>query len=237
MSNDATGSSETTSAANVTKSKAAAKRKGAAKTGAKAPNKAKLRASADIASQAKYPRHSVQKALRIPRAILEQNAGKPCTDREAANFVKVTFAGPFKVELSSALKYGLLERPQSGQVAVTDLARKILRPHNPSDELDGLREAILKAPDISTVYLHYRGENLPEAQFFQNALVDKFRIPTEKVTEFIAIFIETLQQAKLVEEHNGKARLLDVSQEGGIDHAAGTLKKLSRDVKVTSSET
>src|SRR5438105_5032112 len=36
------------------------------------------------ASQAKYPRHAVRKVLRIPQAILEQNAGKECTPREAA---------------------------------------------------------------------------------------------------------------------------------------------------------
>ena len=28
---------------------------------------------------AAYPRHSVRKALRVPRAILDQNAGKACT--------------------------------------------------------------------------------------------------------------------------------------------------------------
>src|SRR5204863_173546 len=39
------------------------------------------------------------------------------------------------------------------------------------------------------------------------------------------------------EEHNGKFRLSDVAQEGGVDHAAGELKKLSRDVKVTSTDT
>lgn len=30
-----------------------------------------------------YPRHDVEKALRIPRAILDQNAGKPCSEKEA----------------------------------------------------------------------------------------------------------------------------------------------------------
>jgi hypothetical protein len=46
----------------------------------------------------------VDKVLRIPRAILEQNAGKDCTDREVAKFVGVGFGGPVKVEISSALK-------------------------------------------------------------------------------------------------------------------------------------
>jgi hypothetical protein len=37
-----------------------------------------------VAARAKYPRHSVERALRIPHAILEQNAGKPVTPQEAA---------------------------------------------------------------------------------------------------------------------------------------------------------
>src|SRR2546427_5474235 len=57
---------------------------------------------------AAFPRHGVKKALRVPRAILEQNAGKACTDREAAKFCGVNYHGPFGVEISSAIKYGFL---------------------------------------------------------------------------------------------------------------------------------
>jgi hypothetical protein len=110
----------------------------------------------------KYPRHSVQKALRIPRAILEQNAGQDCKDSEAAVFTGVGFAGPFKVELSSGIKYGLLSRPESGRVIITDLAKKILHPQKTNDLIDGLREAALNSPEISKIYTHYRGENLPD---------------------------------------------------------------------------
>ena len=98
-----------------------------------------------------------------------------------------------------------------GRIAVSELAKKILRPQNEQEELVGLREAVLKAPDISTVYSHYRGENLPDMQFFDNALVDKFGFPKDKVAEFKTIFFDTLNKAKLIEEHNGKQRLLDVS--------------------------
>jgi len=33
-----------------------------------------------------YPKHPILKCLRIPQAVLENNAGKDCTDREAAKF-------------------------------------------------------------------------------------------------------------------------------------------------------
>ncbi|MBX7137114.1 MAG: hypothetical protein K1X83_03950 [Oligoflexia bacterium] len=125
----------------------------------------------------KYPRHTLEKVLRIPRAIVEQNAGKPCTEKEAASFVGVGLNGPFRVEISSASKYGLLDRPEQGKIGVTELAKKIIRPQKPQEELSGLRGAVLNAPEISTVYQHYRGENLPDPQFFNNALTDKFKIP------------------------------------------------------------
>src|SRR5436309_2019690 len=55
---------------------------------------------------AAYPRHSVKKALRVPKAILEQNAGKACTDREATRFAGLAYHGPSRVEVSSSIKYG-----------------------------------------------------------------------------------------------------------------------------------
>jgi len=97
---------------------------------------------------AAYPRHSVKKALRIPKAVLEQNAGRPCSDRDALKFAGLAYHGPSRVEISSSIKYGFLERPDPGQLVLTDLAKKILRPQNPNDELAGLRQAVLNAPTL-----------------------------------------------------------------------------------------
>ena len=132
-------------------------------------------------SQAKYPRHSIDKVLRIPRAILEQNAGKDCTQREAAKYVGVGYAGPFRLEISSAIKYGLLNRPSSGRIEITETARKILRPHEPKQELQGLREAILRAPDISDVYNHYRGEIYQISSFLTMRLLIHSKYQREKL--------------------------------------------------------
>lgn len=187
----------------------------------------------------KYPRHSLEKVLRIPKAILDQNAGKECSEEETAQFLGIKYnKGPYALELSSAMKFGLLDRPSPGRIAVSDLAKKILRPQNEQEELVGLREAVLKAPDISSVYSHYRGENLPDTQFFENALVDKFGIPKEKVAEFKTIFFDTLNMAKLIEDHNDKQRLIDVS--GDLPTKAGTsevLKRLGKSVAVDANDT
>lgn len=187
-------------------------------------------------AQSKFPRHAVDKALRIPRAILEQNAGKECSDKEAASFVGVKLVGPFQVEIGSALKYGFLERPSPGHLKLTDLGRKVLRPQEPKDLLEGYRQAVLKAPHISDVYTHYRGENLPDQQFFDNALADNFKIPQEKLSEFKSIFIDSLKAASLIEDNNGKMRVLDVSKELSHSGESSEFKKLERSVSVSAGD-
>ncbi len=87
---------------NATKKRSGATNKNAAKT---------------TTPRAKYPRHSVERALRIPRAIMEQNAGRACTPDEAASYLGVaSSAGPFAVEVGSGIKYGFLQRPEEGKI-------------------------------------------------------------------------------------------------------------------------
>jgi hypothetical protein len=169
----------------------------------------------DSGKHTKFPKHSIGKALRIPKAILEQNAGKACSDRESASFVGVKYNhGPYSYELGNAIKYGLLERPTAGQIVLTETAKKILRPQKPEQVIEGLREAVLKPADFSKVYSHYRGENLPDPQFLENALIDTFSIPKDKVTEFKEVFFENLKAAQLlVERDDGKQRVIDVSKD------------------------
>jgi len=211
----------------VSKPKVSSKKKGNVKMGKASPG-----------AQALYPRHSVDKALRIPKAMLEQNAGgKECSDKEAVQFLGLQLNGPSKVEISSGIKYGFLERPSSGHVKLTELGKKVLRPQGPKDSLEGFREAVLKAPDISDVYKHYRGENLPDQQFFDNTLTDTFNIPKEKLSEFKAIFMESLQAAQLLEEHNGKQRVIDISQGGAYgSETDDTIKKLGKSISIDAND-
>ena len=207
------------------------KRKSKAKTKPSAKNKSSANAS-------RYPRHPLKKALRIPQAILDQNAGRECSEKEAAAFVGVGLAGPFRVEISSAIKFGLVERPSTGRIKPTKLAKKILRPQSPDDELSGLREAALKAPEVSKVYGHYRGENLPDKKFFDNALVETFGIPRDKTDEFTSIFQATLEAAELLEKHQGKTRVLDISDaRAALESSAKRIKELGKDVKPATGDT
>ena len=213
------------------KSKAAAKKKAA--------KKASTKTRASSKSSSNYPRHDLSDSLRIPRAILDQNAGKPCADDVAAGFLGLKSAkGPFGVEISSAIKFGFLVRPEPKHLEVTELARQVLRPKSEDDVTSGNRQAILDAPVISDVYKHYRGENLPDKQFFDNALEDTFKIPKDKLSEFKTIFLSSLKTAKLVEEHGDRTRVLDAATKSSIrpDTDDEYIDKLSSGVTVDAGD-
>jgi hypothetical protein len=209
------------------------------KKGAKAANGATKRGT-----PLGFPKHPILKCLRIPQAVLENNAGKECTDREAARFAGIGWSGQIAVEISSAIKYGLFQRPSPGKVEPTDITRRIVRPQKPTDKVDAIREALLKAPLISDIYKHYRGENLPdEVSFLANTTTESFKIPADRVNEFISVFLEDLEAAQLLEEVSGKKRVLDIthtpSEAAGVasittdDH----LKKVSKGVTVEATDT
>ena len=215
-----------------------AKKKTAAKSAPK--KKATTKRPTASSSQANYPRHSLTDALRIPTAILDQHAGKICSDDQAAGFIGLKSAkGPTGGEISSAIKYGFLTRPKPKNVEVTDLGRQVLRPKSSDDVTKGYQQAILNAPTISTVYKHYRGENLPDRQFFDNALEDNFKIPKAKLSEFKDILMSSLRAASLVEEHDDRIRVLDAatSDESSNEESAEYIDKLSSGVSVASGET
>jgi hypothetical protein len=213
-------------------------RKTGKKTQARPHNVAPPKTTAD-SGRAKYPRHSVERALRIPKAILDQNAGKPVTPEEAATLFGGSSAkGPFAVEISSATKYGFLER-EGGKLKLTDLARRILRPTTPDDAIKGYQEAVLKAPDISDVYKHYRGENFPDDDtFFRNTVVDTYHIPEADFTDFKRIFLESLETAKLLQKHGDKTRVIDISEEvPNPEEKSARIKKLGAGAAVKAGET
>lgn len=206
-----------------------------ASTNQKAPNRA-----VQVSTNGKvpnYPRHDLERALRIPKAISDQNAGKDCTEEEAAKYLGIKYApGPFTSEISSSIKFSLLERPASKTLRLTETAKKIFKPQAAGDELAGYRAAILKAPVISEVYSHFRGENLPDSEFFDNSLTEKFNVPFEKLTEFKEIFYKSLTLAQLLVDHGDKKRLLDVSGDLPSEIAPDLSKSKDKTPKIQTGE-
>ena len=91
---------------------------------------------------------------------------------------------------------------------------------------------------ISDVYNTTAVENLPEeTSFLLNTVTESFKVPAERAAEFINVFLEDLETAQLIEESNGKKRVLDIthtpSETSGVssistdDHLAKVSKKVT----------
>jgi hypothetical protein len=219
--------------------------KAKAKKIAKKPPKKKPQSKRGRGAQAHvaFPKHAISNCLRIPEAVLEQNAGKECTYREAAKFAGVGYTGQIGVEISSALKYGLFERTSPGKIKPTELVRRIVRPQNPTDKRNALREAVLKAPGISDAYTHYRGENMPDITFLRNTVIDVLKVPADNADEFMGVFVQSLTDADLLEDVSGKQRILDVTHSSDSPSTASVvssdehLKKVAKALSVQSTDT
>jgi hypothetical protein len=100
-----------------------------------------------------------------------------------------------------------------------------------------VRQALLHAPVMSDVYKHYRGENLPDEPFFGNALTETFGIPPENHADFRDIFTENLRDAELIEQHNDKTRVRDISKAPGVaTDATADLGKLGKAAGVSPGD-
>lgn len=176
---------------------------------------------------ADFPSIPLEKCLRIPAAIIDQNAGKPTTSQQAATYLGIKYGAGYRLEASAASKFGLIQSPDRGMVSPSDLAVQIIRPKSPQDEARGLQAAVLQAPTISDVYMHYRGENLPDDKFFRNALLDSFNVSQDKIDSFISVFVESIKYAGMGEEKDGKFRLFNVDAAGNTE----TLGKESTEIK------
>lgn len=225
---------------NATRRKAHAKRAKHKRSPGNGTNSNEIRAARRAVGNTQFPRHSILACERIPKAILENNAGKECTDRDAAGYASLAYNGDIGVEISSATKFGLLERPSTGKVKPTELLRRIVRPQKPNDEIEATREGVQQAPVIGDVYKHYRGENLPDKQFLKNTAIESYGVPEDKAEFFVQVFTQTLEDAKLLEDvGDGKQRVLDVMYSPSTPPGASgeNLKKLSKGVSVQATDT
>ena len=95
----------------------------------------------------------------------------------------------------------------------------------------------MSAPDISEVYQHYRGENLPDDKFLRNTVVETYKVPAESFQEFKQVFLESLETAELVSKHGDRIRVTDVAI---VDTAAPAqsdrLKKLEKATNIGAND-
>ena len=166
----------------------------------KAPRKNKPRLN-----QSDVPAYSLEHAMRVPVAVFENYAGGPSKPIDVAEAMDLLpTSSQFRMLTGSAIAYGLTEGgAQSQEIALTDLANKILQPLEESSDLDAKRESLLKPKIIGEFITKYNGSPIPKDQIAQNVLM-RMGVPKERASDVLALILEGAEGLGLITEIKGK---------------------------------
>jgi hypothetical protein len=155
----------------------------------------KPKAAKTAPAQWTFPKNKLEDAIKVARAIEEQNAGNPMKPDMLAKAVGFNSTADWRFAdlLKSANLYGLVTGTgRISPVALTDIGRDVVSPSSPSARPVALRKAFRSVDDFLKVEDFYQSKKLPEDEFFENTLFREFNIPRERVKAFIDTFTSNL---------------------------------------------
>jgi len=155
-------------------------------------------------SQSDVPSCSLEQALRIPRAIIDEHAGQPTTPLDVGHALNVQpTTGPFRSLCGAAIAYGLTEGGYNADhIAVTDLARRIIANGNSGDGLSARQEATLRPRVIREFLQKYDGSKMPREDIALNVL-GGLGVPAEARKRAYDLIIDASKTVKFFKEING----------------------------------
>lgn len=146
-------------------------------------------------SQADIPAYSLDEAMRVPKAIVDNYNSKPTAPLKVAAAMKIgPSASQFKMLTGAAIAYGLTDGgAQSDLITLTPLGLRIFKPKVEGDDLIAKREAFLKPRVIGQFLRQYDGGAVPKADIAENVLSGDMAVPEQRAA---AIFNLILDGAK-----------------------------------------
>lgn len=150
-------------------------------------------------SQTDIPAISLEKALRVPRAIAENYASHPTRPLDVASALGVQpSSGGFRVECGAAIGYGLTEGgPNAPEISLTTLGKRITKPTESEDDKLALRTAALKPTVADQFYKKYDGSPLPPKNIAQNVLAT-LTVPEDRTSDVYDLLIENARYVGLL---------------------------------------
>jgi hypothetical protein len=156
-------------------------------------------------SQTDVPLYSIEKALKIPQAIVDNYGKGPAKPLEVAKVLDVAPTNvDFKMQAGASIAYGLTEGGwNAAQIALTPLALKILKPKKEDEPLEGKREALLKPRVIREFLTKYNDAAIPREDIACNVLED-LGVPKVRASGVFAMILEGAEAVGFITEIRGK---------------------------------
>ena len=120
-------------------------------------------------SRIQFPYLALDEALDVASAMYSNVALGDCEDDQLAAWLKLSpKSSGYRLRISTAKMFGLIDSPSTGNYRLTDLGQRIV---DPDRQAAAKSEAFLMVPLFGAVYERFRGAALPPA----TALESEFR--------------------------------------------------------------
>src|SRR5882724_4841723 len=161
--------------------------------------------------QEDVPAHSLEQALRVPRTIADSFALKPARPMHIAGEMGMTpLSGTFRMITGAAAAYGLTTgAAQGGEIGLTPLGMRIVRPTVEGDDMVAKREALLRPRIIGEFLRDYDGGALPADTIAKNVLQEK-GVPTDRTESVLRLIVEGATTVGFIKEYSGR-RYVDLA--------------------------
>lgn len=199
-------------------------------------------------SQSDVPVYSLDEALKIPRAIIENYGGHPATPLHVASAVNLKpDARRFRDLCGSAIAYGLTRGGYNAKViSVESLAKSIITPLEEEGDLIAKREAALKPRVLGEFIRKYANSPLPRRDIALNVLIE-MRVPRDRAESVYNMILNTAGATGIIKEIKGKqyidlsgipptGKLVETEYEEEILHAAEEMPLAKPPEEITKKE-
>jgi predicted nucleotide-binding protein len=172
-------------------------------------------------SQTDIPAYSIDEALRIPRALIENYAGKSTTPLNVASALNVSpTSGPFRMLCGASSAYGLTKGGyNSAEISIESLAKRIISPTIEGDDIAAKREAVLIPKILGDFVRKYQNAQIPRRDIALNVLKG-MDVPSDRVESVFDMIIESAQSVGFIKEIKDKQYIdlsgINPTQEEGI---------------------
>ncbi|MEZ5692392.1 MAG: nucleotide-binding protein [Altererythrobacter sp.] len=156
-------------------------------------------------SQSDVPAYSLDHALRVAEALVDNYASQPAKPLEVAAAMDMSpSSGPFRMLTGASIAYGLTEGGyNASEIALTDLGRRVTSPLIENDDLTAKREALLRPKVVGDFLRKYSDSPLPPENIAHNVL-GSMGVPPDRAAEVYELIVNGASSLGLLQEIKGK---------------------------------
>ncbi|MCX9026107.1 MAG: nucleotide-binding protein [Candidatus Methanoperedens sp.] len=150
-------------------------------------------------SQTDVPAYSLEQALRVAKAIVDNYASAPTTPLNVAKAMNMSpTSGPFRMITGAAIAYGLTNGGYNAKViALESLGKRIFEPTEENDDVIAKKEAFLHPRIINEFLTKYNGKRLPREDIAKNVLKE-MGVPKDRLDSTFKLIMEGANSLGLI---------------------------------------